>query len=949
MTKEKKFIINNIIISFFLVYLIVALANIYGELLWFLSLNYAPVFWTVWLAKGLLGLCFGIFFALMAGLNVYLARKIGPSKIDWELSYRTEGLNNIKIISMSPAKVNRFLALSCVWLGLVMGLWPAILKWDVFLRFSRQIPFSITDPIFHKDIGFFVFSYPVYLFLQKWLLCTLLMIIIMVGLVYLKDKAMNLKRGAYIFTKRAKVHLSILAGFLLLLMAWNNRLNTLELLYSQRGMVFGAGYTDMNAQWMAYWIIICLALVCALIFWINSPTKGWKWPLIGLATLFALSLLVGELCPWAVQKFFVEPNELSLEKPYILHNIQYTRLGYHLDQIEEKDFPASNNLSFEDIQKHALTLLNVKLWDKNPLLQTYSQLQEMRLYYSFIGVDEDRYTLNGEKTQVMLSVRELDQGNLPVKAQTFENQIFKYTHGYGLCMSPVNSMTEKGLPNLIIRDIPPVSQTAIDITQPEIYYGEKTKGLVIANSRSQEFDYPKGDINVYSRYQGKGGVPIASFFNRLIFSIKFFEPRLLFTNYITPQSRLMFHRQIRERVKTLAPFLIYDHDPYVVVSDAGRLLWIQDAYTTTDKYPYSEQYVLTTDLSPAAQTTQAFFSGQQAPRKVINYIRNSVKAVIDAYTGETTFYVVDESDPLIKTYQKIFPLLFQPVDKMPADLKAHLRYPRDLFEIQAKMYRTYHMKDAQVFYNKEDLWELPMQKNLSGSARSLMKGYYMTMRLPEKNQEEFLLMVPFTPDNKSNMIAWMCAQCDQPNYGKLLVYKLPKEKLIYGPRQVDARIDQQTKIARELTLWGQQGSDVVRGDLLVIPIKESILYIEPVYLMAADKSNLPELKRVIAVYGERVEMGKTLANALEKIFNINVNDTSLSSSTLKVESNSAQQGKEPEESEESIIDLARRVTNYFQAAQGSIQKGDWLAYGQYQERLEEAIKDLSAALELEED
>ncbi len=710
MKVEKRFLIENIIFWFILVSCIIGLSSFYGELLWYRALNYTQVFWTVWSAKALLAIFFGLVFILIAGLNIYLARRLGPPKTNWELSYRTEGLNTVKVVHIEPKRINKYLTLTCVILGIVMGAWPATFKWNAFLRYWRQTPFSLTDPIFLKDIGFYVFSYPIHLFLQKWLICTSIIITLLVGIIYLKDKALHLAKGSYIFTRRAKVHLSVLAGFLLLLIAWNRRLKSLELLYSQRGVVFGAGYTDMNAQLIAYWIIICIASICALIFWINSPTKGWKWPLIGLATLFTLSILVSALCPWAVQKFIVEPNELTKEKPYILNNIRYTRLGYNLDQIEERDFKASTNLTFEDIQKNTPTIKNVKLWDKNPLRQTYKELQEMRLYYNFVGVDEDRYTLDGEKTQVMLSVRELDQGNLSSRAQTFENRYFKYTHGYGLCMSPVNNMTEKGLPNLVIKDIPPLSQMSLHITRPEIYYGEKTNDFVIVNSKSKEFDYPKGDINVYSRYEGKGGVPIGSFFRRLVFSIKYFEPRILFSSYITPKSRIMLHRHIRDRVNTLAPFLTYDNDPYAVVTEKGHIFWILDAYTITDKYPYSERYVLAPDSGLSGQTAQTPSGGQQARKKVINYIRNSVKAVINTYTGETTFYIVDETDPIIQTYQKIFPSLFKPFSEMPEDLRVHIRYPRDLFEIQAKMYRIYHMKDPQVFYIRRIYGTFPCKK-----------------------------------------------------------------------------------------------------------------------------------------------------------------------------------------------------------------------------------------------
>ncbi|MGA1869894.1 MAG: UPF0182 family protein [bacterium] len=933
---SKKFILR-IVIIFLCGIGIGELANMYGEFLWFRALQYASVFWTILLAKGGLGLVFALGFSMIIGINMYIARKIGPKRTGWEFSYRTEGLNTVKVISVTPAYVNKMLIVLCFILSAIMGIWPALFKWNLFLRFLYQTPFAKTDPIFQRDIGFYVFSYPVQVFVQQWLLYTMIAVTLVVGYIYQKDKAIKLKFHDFMFTHQAKIHLSMLVGFILLLIAWNRRLKTFELLYSTRGVAFGAGYTDMNAQLIAYWIIIVIALLCAVIFWVRASATGWKLPIVGVIILIALKILVSELCPWAMQKFMVEPNELTLETPYIHHNIRYTRLGYDLDKIEEKDFQASTNLTLDDIKKNSPTIKNVKLWDKTTLRQTYSELQEMRLYYNFVKVNEDRYIIDGEKTQVMLSARELDQGNLPMQAQTFENKYFKYTHGYGLCLSPVNNVTEKGLPNLIIKDIPPVSETNLHVTRPEIYYGGKTNGFVIVNTKSQEFDYPKGDINIYSRYQGGGGVPIGSFFDRLIFSLKFFEPRILFTGYITPQSRIMLHRRIRERVRNIAPFLIYDRNPYIAVSDTGRLFWIQDAYTFTNKYPYSERFTFFPDDSAPGQNQRLSSSGQQNPARELNYIRNSVKIVIDAYNGDTTYYVFDEEDPIIRTYQKIFPRLFKSITDMPQDVRAHIRYPQDIFEIQAHMYRTYHMQDAQVFYNKEDLWDMPLQKNLTNRTRFPMKGYYIIMSLPDRQSEEFLLMVPFTPNNKSNTISLMCAQCDGADYGKLLVYKFPKEKLVYGPRQVEARIDQQTEISSVLTLWSQQGSDVLRGDLLVIPIEESLLYIEPVYLIATDKSNLPELKRVIVAYGEKIEMAQSLAGALEKIFGIEEAEASSQFFTegFDVRGSDA----------ESIADLAKRVTQYYQAAQESIQKGLWIEYGKYQDLLHRAIQDLSEAFE----
>ena len=417
---EKKFILR-VCLIFLLVISIIELADFSGELLWFKAMNYITVFWTVWLAKGLLGISFGIFFILIAGVNIYIARKMGEPKIEWDFSYRTEDLNSIKVIHFKPETVNHFLIITCVLLGIAMGAWPAIMKWDAFLRFWHQTPFGLTDPIFQKDIGFFIFSYPVHIFLQRWLLSALFIVTILTGLIYVKDKALNLAKKSFMFTRRAKVHLSVLAGLILLIIAWNRRLKTLALLYSTRGVTFGAGYTDINAQLIAYWIMIFIALICAFIFWINSPGRGWKWPIIGLVTFFVLKILVSELAPWGVQKFIVEPSELTRERPYILNNIRYTRLGYNLDRIEERDFEASTNLTFQDIQRNSATIKNIKLWDKTPLRQTYKELQEMRLYYNFVGVDEDRYTFDGEKTQVMLSVRELEKNNLPARAQTFIN------------------------------------------------------------------------------------------------------------------------------------------------------------------------------------------------------------------------------------------------------------------------------------------------------------------------------------------------------------------------------------------------------------------------------------------------------------------------------------------------------------------------------------------------
>ena len=609
----------------------------------------------------------------------------------------------------------------------------------------------------------------------------------------------------------------------------------------------------------------------------------------------------------------VKPNEITKERPYIEHNIEFTRMAYGLDKITEKNFPSAGELTLEDLNKNARTIENIRLWDHRPVLETYKQLQEMRLYYEFGQVDVDRYVLNGQETQVMIAPREIEIGRLPQQAQTWVNQRLKYTHGYGLCMSPVNEVTNGGLPVFSIKDIPPKSSVDLTIERPEIYYGEKTGLYVIVNTLEQEFDYPKGDENVYTTYEGTGGVRIGSFFRRLAFAWRFSDAKILLTGYITPESRIMFHRSINQRYRTVAPFLRYDQDPYLVVAD-GKLYWIQDAYTTTSMIPYSEPT-------------------RTSPTERINYIRNSVKAVVDAYTGEMRFYIIDESDPLIATYRKIFPKLFRSFEEMPAALKAHIRYPVDLFMLQAKMYNTYHMRDPQVFYNQEDVWSIPNE--IYGEAEQRMLPYYIIMRLPDEDREEFLLMLPMTPTKKNNMVAWMSAKCDLDEYGKLLIYKLPKDKLIYGPMQIEAKISQKPDISREFTLWGQRGSSVIRGNLLAIPIEQSFLYVEPIYLQSTE-SQIPQLKRVIVAYEDRLAMAETLEEALREVFGEEMEASLGTPIVLEDAEKTALKAAVGSEK-----DLPRSAMEHYNRAQAHLRNGRWAKYGEEMEALRKVLRELS--------
>ncbi|MBN2372233.1 UPF0182 family protein [bacterium] len=917
--------------------------TVYTDLLWFQAIRYSSVFWTMLFAKFYILSIFAAVFLVLFWINIYIARFIKPNRLNWKIPIRKQ--DAIHIMEFEPRQVNRFIVFFSILLALFMGLWPAMAKWESFLKFFFQVPFGKTDPIFGKDIGFFVFSYPILSFIQKWLFYAVAACLLTSGFIYLKDQAIHLKLGDFRFARRAKAHLSSLCAILLILIAWDKRLKMFGLLYSPRGAAFGASYTDMHAQMVAYWAMLVIAAACAILFWLNISSRGWKLPLIGVGVMLIVSILISGLYPSVIQRFIVIPNELTKETPYIKNNILYTLIAYNLDSIEEKDFEASETLTMEDINNNSATVKNIKIWDKRPLKQTYAQMQELRPYYKFTGIDEDRYCIDGQYTQVMLSGRELIQEQLPEEAKTWENQQFKYTHGYGLCMSPVNHVTEKGLPSLIIRDIPPLFPNSLEVVRPQIYYGENTSNYVIVNNKSGEFDYPKGDKNVYTDYTGYGGVPIGSLLAKTLFSFRFSDPKIFLTGYTKPDSRIMFHRSIRERVRTVAPFLTFDRDPYLVLGD-GRLFWIQDAYTTTDKYPYSEPYRLPPESEDASTPTTPFgIMKSQASfmSRRINYIRNSVKIVIDAYNGSMDFYLSDHQDPIISTYSRIFPDLFKKMDEMPDYLLSHIRYPRDLFNIQTRMYATYHMHDPQVFYNKEDLWEAPVKISGQGETleyNRLMDPYYVTLQLENKEKEEFLIMLPFTPygEKKNNMIAWMCARCDSEEYGKLLVYKFPKEKLIYGPRQIEARIDQQTEISSELTLWSQRGSEVFRGELLVIPIEKSIIYIEPVYLMAS-QDELPELKRVIVAFGDTVEMRQTLDEALKAVFLKNKGKSVNEKRDASKMTGASALPSLPETG--SLPELIRQANDLYNEAVRYQRSGDWTKYGEKLENLRSVLQRMS--------
>jgi hypothetical protein len=712
------------------------------------------------------------------------------------------------------------------------------------------------------------------------------------------------------------------------------------LLYSTQGPAFGASYTDVHVRIPVYRALMVISLLWSLFLIYNAFRLKLKLLLISGGIWVAAILILANGLPVLIQQVVVKPNELVKESPFIAHNIEFTRKAYNLNNIKEVDFEINEALSAEEIRGHDVTIQNIRVWDERPLLQTYRQIQAIRLYYDFNNVDVDRYMIDNTYRQVMLAARELVVNQLPPQADTWVNRHLIFTHGYGLAMSPVNEVTREGLPQLMIKDLPPVVDIGLKIDRPGIYYGEKTDEYVLVKTSAQEFDYPKGDKNVYTDYQGKGGVAIDSFLKRLLFAIEFQDPQILFTTYLTPESRIMFNRRIKRRVKAIAPFLAYDTDPYMVVS-GGRLYWIQDAYTISNMYPYSKR-------------------SKNPFRSIgLNYIRNSVKVIIDAYDGDVSYYTIDEQDPILRTYAQVYPDLFKPLAEMPADLKKHLRYPVDKFDIQVQTYARYHMQDIQVFYNQEDLWEPPDE--IYGDNRQMMKPYYIIIKLPQEEKEEFLLMLPYTPSKKDNMIGWLAARSDLPNYGNLIVYKLPKDQLVYGPMQIEARIDQQTEISRELSLWDQRGSRVIRGNLLAIPMSDAFIYVEPIYLEAKQEAqrpvpvpqsqsgvkpqqqqqqearparkgstttaSLPELKRVIVALGNRVVMERRLDMALNRV--------------LAGELALRKAASPPVSVTQEISDLGTQALKYYTKAKEYLREGDWAGYGRELEKLEGILKQLS--------
>src|SRR5688572_25456515 len=808
--------------------------RLYSDWLWFGEIGYQRVFSTIWGAQSLLLVV--TFAAAVAwfGVNIRMALSgIG----DRRPTFVTR--DGTAVPFPEPEQIWRVLMAVATVVSLLFGL-AAAGRWETWLTWRNQVPFGQSDPILDLEVAFYVFSLPMWQFVRG----VAQALVIAAGLVSL---ALYFVTGSLTsgFPSRVVVrgpvrrHLALLGAAFFLLLAWGAWLGRAEHLLEPTPLIFGANYADVFARIPAS-ALLAVASVLAAGLCVLHALSNRNWPVPAAVGLYLLVTIGTEIYAGALQRFVVTPNEQTRESPYIQHNIDATRRAFALDRVEERELSGDAALTQADITRNAATLENVRLWDHQPLLETFGQIQEIRTYYDFVSVDNDRYRVNGRLRQVMLSARELNSASLPNR--TWVNERLTFTHGYGLTLGPVNQATSQGLPVLFVRDLPPVTSAGLQIDEPSLYFGELSNDYVIVKTDAAEFHYPRGDKNEETRYSGRGGVALGSLWRQILFALRFGSYQIILSDDIGAESRILFNRRIGDRVRTLAgDFLRFDQDPYLVLAD-GRLYWLYDAYTTSGRYPYSTR---------AADGS--------------NYWRNSVKFVIDAYDGTISAYLADDQDPIAATYARIFPNLFKPLADMPEAIREHVRYPEDIFAVQSQMYATYHMTQASVFYNREDQWQIPAIEEGTDSAGTVMQPYYTIMRLPGETDAEFIQMLPFTPRGRDNLAAWLVARSDGEHYGKLRVFEFPKQSLVYGPRQVVARISQDQTISPQITLWNQQGSQVNWGTLMVIPIEESLIYVRPLYLRAQG-GKIPELTRVVAAYGNEIAMEQTLEAALARLF-----------------------------------------------------------------------------------
>ncbi len=909
-----------IVVGLFVALVVVPwLASFATDWLWFREIGFQSVFATSLIWRIGLFLIGGLFaFGYIYG-NVRLARGTGTG---FPVLYvnRGDGVS----VDVSRMLTRLFLpgALVLAFLTAV----SASASWLVVLKGFNGVPIGTRDPLFGRDISFYLFRLPLISGVLGTLITLTFLSIVAVAVMYWMRNDITLPPRRASAKPRAARHLGALLVVLFVLLGLRLWIvDTASLLYSTTGPLLGASYTDVHVALPGLYVSAIAALVAAA--WVAAGIVRGKliWTAISATVFYAvISVLARGLVPAAYQKLVVSPNELSRETPYLRNHIDATRKAWGLDHVESRDLSGEVQLTNAEIKANAATVDNIRLWERPLLKQTLSQLQEIRTYYDFVSVDDDRYMIDGRYRQVHVAARELNSESLPTR--TFINERLTFTHGMGLTMAPVNQVTTEGLPVLFIKDLPPASTISIKLTRPQIYYGELTNDYVFVGTKQKEFDYPSGEENIYANYTGRGGVPIGSLIRRVLYAFQLSSLKILLSDDIRGNAKIIYRRNVMDRATNALPFLDFDNDPYLTINDAGQLKWILDAYTTSDMYPYSQR---TNDGT--------------------NYMRNSVKVVIDAYDGTVDAYIADSADPVVQTYAHIFGAIFKPLSQMPADIRRHLRYPGDLFRIQAALHTTYHMLEPQTFYHREDQWEIP-----GGLAKGTNENPFqrhIIMKLPGEKNPEFIFMTPFTPRGKDNLAAWMVARMDGENYGKLSVYRFPKQSLVYGPKQIANRINQDTEISRQLTLWDQRGSEVIRGELLVIPIEESLIYVQPIYLRA-EGGTIPELKRVVVAHENRVVMGETLEEGLDALFGQGAAQQTRTSIQDSLSTLGASQpvvtgggtSTSPEQAPSgATADLLREAQSHYDRAIAAQRAGNWAEYGREIDQLGAAIRALRAA------
>ena len=909
-----------------------ALSGFFVDVLWFREVGFSDVFWSILRTKVLLGVAFGLAFFVLLYANLWIVRRITPKyrplTPEQELIERYRMQFEPYIRWLLPL----FALVIAVFVGIgVTGQWQTYLLW----RNGSGLSFGNPEPLFGRDPAFYVFSLPWLKFMQGWLFSALVGVTLLTALAHylwggIRPQAPGFGEKV---SPQVKAHLSVLLGLIMLTKAWGYYLGQFDLLTSTRGVVVGESFTDVNAQLPALRIVVFIAIACAILFIVNIRLRGWALPVIAVGLLALVSIIAGAAYPAFVQRFRVDPQEFQREQPFIEDNIEATRRAFQLDGVTTQPRPLGDAVTADDIQGNQATISNIRLWRPDVLRDNFTSLQRFRSYYEFNDVDVDRYELDGQRRVLMFSAREVSQSGIPEGGQTWQNVHLVYTHGFGAITSQVNTATTEGQPIFTLRDIPPVGQPALEGNGQRVYYGEGADGdaaFVVVDTGAQELDYQgtatDDQAQVDFTYDGEGGIPVGGLFQRALFAWRFRDVNLLISDLIQGDSRIMIYRDITERVPKAAPFLRFDTDPYAAIVD-GRLVWIWDAYTVTDQYPYSD-FV---ELTESSQASAPNLVGQA------NYLRNSVKVVVDAYDGSLSYFVADPSDPIIEAWAGAFPELFTDIEEAPTELLAHFRYPENLFQVQAAQYTNYHVTDPDVFYGKQDFWALPIDPTTpEGVEQTAMRPYYVLMRLPGEAEESFVLILPFTPLDRQNMVAWMAAKSDPgPDYGDLISFQFPAGVNVDGPTQVFSRINQDARFSAERTLLGQGGSSIVFGDFLVIPLEDSLLYVQPVYVQSNQPNAIPELRRIVVVNGSRIGLGATLTEALQD------------SVTGVVSPPTPPDGEEPPPPEGSVEEqiqaLLDEAAQHFAAADAALREGDLATY---QTEIEAAQQATAQAQEL---